>query len=43
MDGFEGLQGLWMGGGWDWDFHPDRFFFGKNQGKKFKIKSPPLK
>jgi hypothetical protein len=30
MDGFEGLQGLWTG--WGWDFHPDRFFFGKNQG-----------
>ena len=39
MDGFEGLQGLWTGGGWD--FRPDRFFFGKHQGKKFKIKSPP--
>jgi hypothetical protein len=41
MDGFEGLQGLWTGGGGGWDFRPDRFFFGKNQGKKFKIKSPP--
>ena len=25
LDGFEGLQGLWTGGGWD--FRPDRFFF----------------
>jgi hypothetical protein len=32
---FEGLQGLWMGGGGGWDFRPDRFFFDKNQGKKF--------
>ena len=39
FDGFEGLQGLWTGGGGD--FRPDRFFSGKNQGKKFKIKSPP--
>jgi hypothetical protein len=35
MNGFEGLQGLWTGGGGGWDFRPDRFFFGKNQGKKF--------
>jgi hypothetical protein len=34
MDGFEGLQGLWTGGGGGWDFRPDRFFFGKHQGKK---------
>ena len=39
LDGFEGLQGLWTGGGWD--FRPDRFFFGENKGKKFKKKSPP--
>jgi hypothetical protein len=25
LDGFEGLQGLWTGGGWD--FRTDRFFF----------------
>ena len=37
LDGFEGLQGLWTGGGWD--FRPDRFFFSKNQGKKL---TPPL-
>jgi hypothetical protein len=43
LDGFEGLQGLWTGGGGGWDFRPDRFFFGKNQGKKLKKKkSPPL-
>ncbi len=41
LDGFEGLQGLWTGGGGGWDFRPDRFFFGKNQGKQFKKKSPP--
>jgi hypothetical protein len=41
LDGFEGLQGLWTGGGWD--FRPDRFFFGKNQVKKLKKKNtPPL-
>jgi hypothetical protein len=34
LDGFEGLQDLWTGGGWD--FRPDRFFSGKNQGKKLK-------
>ena len=39
---FEGLQGLWTGGGGGWDFRPDRFFFDKNQGKKLKKKSPPL-
>jgi hypothetical protein len=38
-DGFEGLQGLWTGGDGGWDFRPDRFFFGKNQGKKLKKKS----
>ena len=27
MDGFEGLQGLWTGGGGGWDFLPDRFCF----------------
>ena len=27
LDGFEGLQGLWTGGGGGWDFRPDRFFF----------------
>jgi hypothetical protein len=43
LDGFEGLQGLWTGGGGGWDFRPDRFFFSKNQGKKFLKKiSPPL-
>jgi hypothetical protein len=42
LDGFEGLQGLWTGGGGGWDFRPDRFFFGKNQGKRLKKKiSPP--
>ena len=43
LDCFEGLQGLWTGGGggWGWDFRPDRFFFGKNQGKRLKKKSPP--
>lgn len=40
LDGFEGLQGLWTGGGWD--FHPDRFFFDENQGKKFKKNLPLL-
>ena len=25
LDGFEGLQGLWTGGGGGWDFRPDRF------------------
>ena len=30
LDGFEGLQGLWTGGGGGWDFRPDRFFSGKN-------------
>jgi hypothetical protein len=39
LDGFEGLQGLWTGGGWD--FRPDRFFFGKNQVKKLKKKNTP--
>jgi hypothetical protein len=29
------------GRGRGWDFRPDRFFFGKNQGKKFKKKSLP--
>ena len=38
LDAFEGLQGLWTGGGWD--FRLDRFFFGKNRGKKLKKKSP---
>jgi hypothetical protein len=42
LDGFEGLQGLWTGGGESWDFRPERFFFEKNQGKKFKKKSSPL-
>ena len=32
LDGFEGLQGLWTGGGGGWDFRP---------GKKLKKKSPP--
>jgi hypothetical protein len=41
LDGFEGLQALWTGGGGGWDFRPDIFFFDKNQGKKFKKKSPP--
>ena len=41
LDGFEGLQGLWTGGGGGWDFRPDIFFFGKIQGKKLKKKSPP--
>ena len=41
LDGFEGLQGLWTGGGGDCDFRPDRFFFGKNQGKRLKKKSLP--
>ena len=27
LDGFEGLQGIWTGGGGGWDFRPDRFFF----------------
>ena len=40
MDGFEELQGLWTGGGEGWDFRPDIFFFGKNQGKRLKKKSP---
>jgi hypothetical protein len=40
LDGFEGLQGLRMGGGWD--FRPDRFFSGKNQGKELKKNYPPL-
>ena len=39
LDGFEGLQGLWTGGGWD--FRPDRFFSGKNQGKKLEKKNLP--
>ena len=44
LDGFEGLQGLWTGGGGGWDFRPDIFVFGKNQGKKFlkNISPPPL-
>ena len=42
LDGFEGLQGLWTGGGGGWDFRLDRFFFGKNQGKKLKKKISPL-
>ena len=43
LDGFEGLQGLWTGGGGGWDFRPDRFFFGKNQGKRLEKKiSPPF-
>ena len=43
LDGFEGLQGSWTGGGGGWDFRLDRFFFGKNQGKKLKKKNlPPL-
>jgi hypothetical protein len=29
LDGFEGLQGLWTGGGGGWDFRPDRFFFSR--------------
>lgn len=37
LDGFEGLQGLWMDGGGGWDFRPDRFFWGKNQGKKLPL------
>ena len=41
LDGFEGLQALWTDGVWGWDFRPDRFFFGKYQGKKFKKKIPP--
>ena len=41
LDGFEGLQGLGTGGGGGWDFRPDRFFFGKNQGKKLKKKKSP--
>ena len=42
LDGFEGLQGSWTGGDGGWDFRLDRFFFGKNQGKKLKKKiSPP--
>jgi hypothetical protein len=31
LDDFEGLQGLWTGG--DWDFRPDRFVFGENHLK----------
>ena len=41
LAGLEGLQGLWTGGGGGWDFHPDIFFFGKNQGKKFLKKICP--
>ena len=41
LDGFEGLQGLWTRGGGGWDFRPDRFFFGKNQGKRLKKNFPP--
>ena len=42
LDGFEGLQGLWTGGGWI--FVRTDFFFDKNQGKKLKkkISPPPL-
>jgi hypothetical protein len=39
LDGFEGLQGLWTGGGGGWDFRPDRFCFGKNQGNHFCVVS----
>ena len=38
LNGFEGLQVLWTDGGGVWDFRPDRFFSGKNQGKKL---TPP--
>jgi hypothetical protein len=41
LDGFEGLQGLWTGGGGAGIFVRTEFFFGKNQGKKFKKKSLP--
>ena len=41
LDGFEGLQGLWTGGGRAGIFVRTDFFSGKNQGKKLKKKSPP--
>jgi hypothetical protein len=42
LDGFEGLQGLWTGGGGGWDFRPDRFFFSvKIRARNKKEKSPP--
>ena len=43
FDGFEGLQGLWTGGGRGWDFRPDRFFSRLKSGQEIKKeKLPPL-
>ena len=44
LDGFEGLQGLWTGGGGGWDFRPDRFFFSvkiKARNLKKNLTPPP--
>jgi hypothetical protein len=42
LDGFEGLQGLWTGGGWGWDFASGQIFFSvKIRARNLKKKSPP--
>ena len=35
LDGFEGLQGLWTGGGGGWDFRLDGFFSVKIRARNF--------